>query len=552
MATLKDADKPQIPVELTKKLLLKHWYWFAISLVFFLGVGFLYLKVKAPLYNVYGTMMFNQNEDESAQQGLLGSLMSSFSMGNSSWVSVEDEIFKIQAHSTLKKLTIELGLNRAYVTKPGLLKKKIYHFNDSPLKIEIPEEVLDTMTYATDFRIKISDNGKEIHVKVKQGEYRTVFDDDIKGFPHNIQTPLGMFTITTTPYFKPEEDLDFRANLCSADFYVSDFREHFGVAMESKKSNAITLQTENCNIEMGKAIINHLMDIYNKGTIEDREAQSRATLQFLEERLVALYKDLDGSETTIANYKRTNNIVDPDVEAKYIFDLKQQADSSLIELEAQLAILRMVKEFLDGEQNRYALIPFAGGAKVFEQGSGITASIDAYNTLALEHMKLESNAKGSNTVLKQIESQLDALRKNLIISVDRTISATKISEKRISGENGQIQSRITSMPKMEQDLTNLYRDKEIKNQVYAYLLQKREETEIKLSRVLPSGKIIDEAYVDPEQESPKKGLVIAAMIFLAVAVPSTILYIRNRKCLVDKEQKQHIKEMEKEMNEIIG
>lgn len=544
---LNDADEPKIHFGTIIKYFIKNWYWFLISLVVFLGLGFLYLKIKHPTYAVTGTIMFNQNEDDEAPTGMLGSLMASFSMGGSNYVSVDDEVFKIKSHTAIRNLVKDLNLNKSYVNKPGLFKRKVYYYQESPLDIQIPDEVLDTISATTEFRITTGNNGKDIHVKVKQGDYRTVFNEDIKSFPYTVKTPLGRFTIVTTPYYKAEDDLDFRATVDSPDTYASEITEDIDAFPESKKSNAVIINYEAINTEMGKALINHLIEIYNEGSVADKRAQSEATLNFLNERLVKLYKDLDGSESTIANYKKNNNIVDPEVEAQYIFALKQQTNSALIELESQVAILKMVKEFLEGEQNKYALVPFAGGVKGFEQGSGLISTIDAYNTLALEHMKIESSAKGNNSSLKQIEAQMDAMRKNLMISVDRTLSAAKISASRVSGENGDISSRISSMPKMEQELTNLYRDKEIKNQVYAYLLQKREETEIKLARVLPAGKIIDAAYVDPEQVSPKKAVMICLFVFLGLFVPALTLYFRIKGQLTSEEDKKHLSEQEEEV-----
>jgi uncharacterized protein involved in exopolysaccharide biosynthesis len=549
-AKLNDVDEPKVHIGALKKYYIKNWYWFLISLIFFLGAGYIFLKVKNPTYAVTGTLMFNQNEDDDAQGGMLGSLMASFSMGGANYVSVDDEVFKIKSHTAIRQMVKDLNLNKCYTNKPGLFKRKIYYFQDSPLDIQIPDEVLDTISAATEFFITTGDNGKDIHLKVKQGIYKTVFSEDIKSFPYTVSTPLGRFTIVTTPYYKAEDDLNFKAVVESADFYASEIAEDIDAFPESKKSNAVIINYEAINTDMGKALINHLIEIYNEGSVADKRAQSEATLNFLNERLVKLYKDLDGSETNIAQYKKNNNIVDPEVEAQYIFSLKQQTNSTLIELESQVAILKMVKEFLDSEQNKYALVPFAGGVKGFEQGSGLVSTIDAYNTLALEHMKIESSAKGNNTSLKQIETQMDAMRKNLVISLDRTLSAAKISAARVSGENGEISSRISTMPKMEQELTNLYRDKEIKNQVYAYLLQKHEETEIKLARVLPAGKIIDAAYVDPEQVSPKKKVMICFFAFLGIFVPAVVLYWRIRKTLTPAEEAEHLAELEEDVNKL--
>lgn len=532
---------------------LRHWWWFAVSVVLFMGLGYLYIKIKSPMWVVHSSLMFNQNEDDDAGRGgLLGSLMSSFSLGSGSGVNVDDEIYKINSHSALMDVARTLELNKIYYSKPGLFKRKIWYYHNSPVAVEIPEEVLDTISYSTDFTINLDKDGKKAHIKVKQGEYKTVYNQTTT-LPATIKTPLATFVVRTTSYYQPGESLKVYATVTSADNYAKGFVEHIGVAPVSKRSNAVELQVEDVNVDRASEVLNTLMSRYNEKSIETRSEQSRATLDFLHGRLLKLYKELDASESGIAAYKRNNKFISPEAEAEYIFKMKQQADGGLIELETQLGILKMLKEFLVNESNQYSLVPVTGmGAPTSgTSGDGVNTAINAYNELVMERMKLQANAKSSNATLRQLENQIEAMRGNLVQSLDRSIIATDISIKRMDKGNGSIDSRISTMPRMEQELTNLYRDQEIKNRIYAYLLQKAEETEIKLARVLPTGMVIDYAYTEMEPESPKKGLVMVFMFMLGVVAPGCILYIRGKKQFVhsspeatDKEERDFEREIE--------
>lgn len=144
------------------KYWLKNWYWFLISLVFFIGMGLLYLKIKSPLYVVHSSIMFNQDEDnDGGNGGLLGSLMSSFSIGNSLGVNLDDEMYKLKSHTALCDLARTLDLNRNYYSKPGLFKRKIWYYGNSPVVVDVPADVLDTLGQATSFKITIPEGGKK-------------------------------------------------------------------------------------------------------------------------------------------------------------------------------------------------------------------------------------------------------------------------------------------------------------------------------------------------------------------------------------------------------
>ncbi len=508
------------------RYMLRRWWWFGISVAIFLTLGVLFMKIKHPNFTTYATVMFNQGDDENANGGgLLGTLMNSFSVGSSSYVNVEDEIIKIQSHSAIKQMVEELGLNPSYTGKTGLFDKKILYFGNAPVEIRTAPGMLDTIGSTTSFKIVVKNKGKKFDISVKQMG-KTVYDKTVTKLPVGIKTPLGTFTIDKTSYFRPQ-DITIKAVATNSDVFASDLFAHIDCYVQNKKANAVVVQVDGSNTKQNCAIARALIDLYNLRSIEHRSAQGRATLEFLNSRLLKMYNELETSETGIADYKRRNNIVDPEAEANYIFKLKQEADGGLIELESQLGILRMLREFLSTDANQYSLIPFTG---VSADGSeSINNAINSYNELVLQLITLQSNAKGSNAALRQIENQVKAMRANMLTTIDRSIQATEISIRRVNQAGGTISSRITSMPGMEKDLTNLYRDREIKNRIYAYLLQKREETELRVARTLPTGIIIDEPYTDPDSETPTTKGVLAVMFIVGILVPAVVLSIRSRK-----------------------
>ena len=509
-----------------KRYFLKRWWWFAISLFFFLGIGLFYLKTTNPVYETFGSIMFNQNEEgESPSNGMLSSLMSAFSIGSSmQGVVLENEIFKIQSHTAIRNVVKELDLNRCYSSKTSIFRRKTDYFQNSPITVETPSGMLDTISQPTNFTLKISNKGKKMHLKVKQGTYKTVFNQEIPGLPFAVKTPLGVFTLTATRYYQPQTDMTFKAGLYNSDEYATELFTKIDVFTAVKKSDAVKIKVEDSNTRRAKAIVTALVENYNLESIRDRSAQSQATLDFLNSRLLKMSSDLASSEQGIARYKEQNKIVSPEVEAEYIFKLKGQADGSLIQTEAQLGILRMLKDFLTSAKNDHALIPLTSISTGVDGADGVNAAINNYNELVLQLITLQSNAKGNNATLRQLESQISAMRSNMITTLDRAIAATQITARRLSSENGGINARLSSMPRIERQLTDLYRDSEIKNRIYIYLLQKREETEIKLARVLPQGKIIDEAYTDIEPISPKKWLMLAAMALIGFLIPFCVLY----------------------------
>lgn len=545
---VKESGETKFNLKLLLRFMLKRWWWFAISFVVIVGATAYYLKTTNPTYTTFARVMFNQDEDDdNMSRGGLSALMASFSMG-SSGVNVYDEILRMQSHSAIKRLVNELELNKDYSASTSIFRKDLIYFQNSPIEIETPAGMLDTISSDTEFKLKISDKGKKFHLKVKQGDYKTVFNQDIPKLPYTVSTPLGKFTLSPTSFYRGQ-DMTFKAYLSNPDDAASAVFVNIDVFLAEKKTNAVDVKVDDQNNKRAKAMANSLIDLYNQHSVADRSAQNKATLDFLNDRLHKLYSDLDNSGAGIANYKERHQIVDPKSEASYIFKVKEAANGAIVEKETTLGILNMLREFLVNDKNKHSLIPITGIPGNTSESAN--ASINTYNELVLELLRLQGSAKGNNSTLRQLENQVDAMRLNMLSSLDRSISAAKIALSRMHSENGTVDNRINSIPRMEQELTNMMRDNEIKNRIYAYLLQKREEAEVKLARTLPTGKIIDEAWTNYDTKRPQTFLILFASCLLALLIPACLLYTSYRNSVVVSDKsllRRQEKDLENEVN----
>ena len=505
------------------------WWVFLISIIGCVGLSLLYLKIKSPLFLTKTMVMVNQDDEESAGAvGGLGALMSSFSIGSAGGSNVEDEMLKMSSHTNMTSVIKHLELNKTYWSKPGIFDRKIWYYGDSPLKVEIPDAVLDTISVVTTFKLDIPKDGKNISLKVKQGEEGTILKTNFDKFPHAVKTPYGTFVIDTTKYFVKGEKLNFNASICNPNVTIEDINERIAITQVSKKANAILIDLEDVNTDRARDFLNTLVASYNERGLADKNEQALSTSKFIEERLLQLYTDLEVAETKIEDYKRDNQIVDAMAEAEYTFVRKERIETGMLEMETKAAVLQMIKDFLLSPENKYSLVPFTAD---FPEDP-----ITDYNELLLQRMKLESTTSENNTAFRTLTAQVDAMRLNVISTIDKSLQSTRIALADMRREASNAEKRMTGIPRMERELTALYRDQVIKNEIYGYLLQKREENQLKLMRNTPKGKVIDRAYTEIEPVSPNKIVVpVLGLIFgLIGGVVCTNYMISRRKRLADK------------------
>lgn len=498
---------------------LRHWYWFVISMVVCVGLGWVYMHKKSPQYLIKSVIMLNQNDEESGSLSSLSAIASQFGFGGGSSGSssnIYDEMTRLRSDSLLRQVVAVCHLNETSWADEGFFKPKAWYYGDSPYAIRVPQQVLDSISVATFFEIGYKP-GEATKIVVKQDDEK-VLDAEINSFPYTVRTPAATFVIDRTKYFKASEELKFHSMFIPTSLTAYDLMSCLSIGEVDKKGNAIYQDITAGDIRRGEATLNTITALYNKSRYDQKLKRRKEALAFVEERLLNLYRELEESENKIEQYKRDNKIVDPTAEAEYIFARKGAIESASTQTRTELEIYLMLRDMLSSPEKRYSLLPYATSVGQGED-LALTSAVGAYNDLILKRMELTSGLKGQSAQLDRINEQLNALRDNILTTLSREIQAKKIALSAVEGENGVSNNRITEIPSMEKHLTQLYRDREVKNAIYAFLLQKREEAEIAVQQVEPIIEVIDSAYADPEPVSPKPMLVYGVAGFFGLVLP---------------------------------
>lgn len=494
----------------------RNWWMFAISLVACLTLAATYIYVKHDLYVIHAKVLVAYDEGG----GSMGAtLMQSLSLGGVGGNNVEDEILVMGSHSIKEQTVAELGLNRNYSSPDGLLKKK-YYYNNSPIVVDAPKELFDTLSTSLKFVIDVNDKADDIEVTVSEGWFNTLAEAESTSFPMVVNTPYGIFSIDTTKYYVPGESITVKANISGNSILAEAYSEEVGVEKSERKANGISLYMEDINIQRGKDFLNKMIELYNRRGQLEKDEMAINTGKFIDERLASLYTALSASEEEIQKYKQDNNIVDVTAEAAYLMQQKGSIEGALLEANTEYEILKMTHEFLTKPENNYSMIPFSS------EISGSGTAIGTYNNLILRRMELEKNAKGNNTILKSINEQIDTIRVNILKSVSRELASAEVALNELKQRERSSSNRLSQVPTQEREFLELQREQVIKNTLYSFLLQKREENQLVLAATTPKGKIVDDAFAFNKPIAPKKTMILFVALFLGLLIPALWLYIK--------------------------
>ena len=497
---------------------IRHWWLFALSFIFCFGILFLYLRKTLPSYIVSSTVLVDDHSLSFAGIGnSKGNSMLKSMIGGGD-VNVFNEIEILASENLAAKTVDALDINCRYYEKTGFLKKED-HYGTSPIIVEAPKELFDTLSVTLPFKIKVYDDGKT-DITVKKGMFSNYAE--LKGveLPATVKTPFGLFVVKPTQYFTPKHEYSITASVAGNIPAALELQKDMTVDLKAKKTDIVYMDVMDNDVKRGRDILNTLVRLYNERGMKESDTQGMTTARFIDERLSLIYKNLMGSEAEIEAYKKAHNLIDPVAQAKTTIIKGETSESAIIALETQYRIASMIKGFITDPANKHSLIPF-------ESDSLSAKMVRTYNALITQRQHLETSAKADNPALVQLDQQLNAMRENMLGSVNNALGAMRIKIDRAKDLQGESKGDMSQFASTERETRNLYRNQAIQNELYIFLLQKREENALKMAAAQPKGKLVDEAYAASEPVKPKKPLLAFVALMMTFAIPFCILYVKK-------------------------
>ena len=497
---------------------IRHWWLFALSFIFCFGILFLYLRKTLPSYIVSSTVLVDDQSLSFAGIGNpKGNSMLKSVMGGGD-VNVFNEIEILASENLAAKTVDALDINCRYYEKTGFLKKQD-HYGTSPIIVEAPKELFDTLSVTLPFKIKVYADGKT-DITVKKGMFSNYAE--LKGveLPATVKTPFGLFVVKPTQYFTPKHEYSITASVAGNIPAALELQKDMTVDLKAKKTDIVYMDVMDNDVKRGRDILNTLVRLYNERGMKESDTQGMTTARFIDERLSLIYKNLMGSEAEIEAYKKAHNLIDPVAQAKTTIIKGETSESAIIALETQYRIASMIKGFITDPANKHSLIPF-------ESDSLSAKMVRTYNALITQRQHLETSAKADNPALVQLDQQLNAMRENMLGSVNNALGAMRIKIDKAKDVQGESKGDMSQFASTERETRTLYRNQAIQNELYIFLLQKREENALKMAAAQPKGTMVDEAYAASEPVKPKKPLLAFVALIMTFALPFCILYVKK-------------------------
>ncbi len=530
----KKEHKRSINFQNIYKILVLNWQWFLLSLLICLGGAMLYLRYKTPTYEVSAKMLV-KDEQKNRPGGNMSQMLSNMQdfgiMTNSAGVENEVEILK--SHLLAREAIVKLKLYASYKLE-GLVKNtEIY--KHQPVNVDLSQEALnqmdaDLLESINTLKVTVTKEADGYVIEgtvLRKGKESDSFHKTVKTLPVSLKTSLGTVTVSSNlanadpaTLKKFESGRSLYVTLEPPMYVAKKYVSGMNVKPKSRKTSIAKITVNSSNKLRAIDFIKALVESYNEQANEDKNEVALKTEEFINGRLEKIDAELGSTEGELESYKKRNHVTQFQLDASQTLKEESAYAAKLMEANTQLQLISYLREFVDNPANKYEIIP----SNVGLTDPASTTLIANFNQAVLDRNRLLKSASEQSPQVLTLTQTLDEIRPTIRTALIQAQRSTEILRQGIEEKYNIYQNRIANSPERERVLTQIGRQQEVKSGLYLLLLQKREENSISLAATADKGKLIDEPQVEGKV-SPKKKMILALALLLALGIPSLVLYL---------------------------
>ncbi|HEY9260455.1 exopolysaccharide transport family protein, partial [Chitinophaga sp.] len=269
--------------------------------------------------------------------------------------------------------------------------------------------------------------------------------------------------------------------------------------------------------------VNELISVYNKAAVEDKNRTSANTMSFVEERLRIVSTELGQAETQVEHFKTAEGIVDIGEQSKLFLASVQENDRKISEANMQLSVLDAVEKYVDSQNPGGNIVPGTLGLS----DPVLLELVTRLTETELQLDRLRKTTGENSPLLASLNRQCERLKPAIKENIGSLRANLQAGMTRLQAENSRNMGIIRSVPGKEKALLEVSRQQVIKNNIYTFLLEKREETALAYAAAVSDSRVVDAAESAAYPFSPQKPMVLAISVLAALSLVAGFVSLKD-------------------------
>lgn len=516
---LNDSEDEGIKWQDFSIVLLKQWYWIALSLIVALIVAVLFIMHTTPTYTRSSSLLVKSDEkgSNSSSTSLPKEFQNLGLMGSN--ININNEIQTISAPVLVEEAVKRLHLDVQMNVERGFHQEPLY--DHAPVQLLLPQ--IDDEENCS-FKMRLNRDQTAELWDFKWGKDKSDSRHLKVRFSTMSRTPVGVVVIQSTPYWsKSFTDEEISVVKSPLSYVGGSYSSRLTVELSEKESTILNISLIDASRQRADDFIFKLIDVYNEQWLKDRNRVAESTYEFISERLNALASELGDVDQKISDYK--SSAMMPDVDAASTLYMSESAKNNdqILMLNNQLGMARYIRQYLAASNKDGQYLPTNTGIG----STGIETMIAEYNKGVSKRNEILQNTSENSPFVQQTDTDLKLQKNAILHSLDNLIAQLEGQVKSWQGNEAQTNQKLASAPHQVKQLLSVGRQQKVKEALYIYLLQKREENELSKTFTAWNTRIIQPPVGSDHPSSPRKSMIMLVAFAIGICVPVGFFYLRE-------------------------
>ena len=497
-------------------IVLNHWKWFVLSALICLLAGTLYVLHYTPVYSRSASILIKEDMKSSSALDVTSSF-SDLGFGVSR-VNVNNELVNFQSPDLMMSVVRNLDLDVSYSSK-GTFHNIPRYGNSLPIKVrflsvEFNESASLTVSPADSMHVILSH-----FVRGKEKYHETVL---MVAYGDTVDTPAGRILVERAFTFG-QQDFTEPIFVNRVGYRTATDRCMRGLtaSLSGKNTTVIELTYKDVVVQRADDVLWMIINVYNENWIKDKNIISTSANEFINERLSIIEQELGSVDKAIVSFRSSHRLPDNNAVSQDM-QLSTEAGKLLIDLNNQLSIAHILRSDVLGA-SAGALLP----ANVGLSDANTQSLITQFNNDMLQRNRLAENSSEDNLLVKDLDGQMASLRQAILTSLDNYIKSLNIQISSTEQVQHDFDARVIAVPRQAGEILSDERQQKVKEALYIFLLQKREENELSQAFTAYTTRIISSPGGSNSPVAPNKKMILLVALFLGLAIPFGFLYLRE-------------------------
>ncbi|MBR5092582.1 MAG: polysaccharide biosynthesis tyrosine autokinase, partial [Bacteroidales bacterium] len=497
-------------------IVLNNWYWFVISVVVcVIGAAFIY-KAQPKSYSAHGTILVRDDDNKRGySKANMDAILSNMGMQGSG-MSLENEMYMLRSSWLMSQVVSRLDLNH-YCNRHDLFRKETY-YKDAPVMLVL-EDRKEGREASLGLQVSLKANNKYAYEGV--WKEKKIKGEAYYNQPVNLDDTVTFILEKTPRYNDSFEGVKLNVGVRPVWPLARTMIGSLSVSRVDKMATILSISYTDSNPQRANDIVDTLIAVYNDDAVNDKNKVAQKTEEFIAERIALISSELGDVDAEVEQLKKQSNLGDFEGVSGQVLQSVTKYSEQVVQLEVEYRAIEYVKNYVSDPANSEQLLP----ANVAVSDGATQSMIASYNQLVNQYQKVKTTGGVNNPQVRNLKSQMTAQLAAINTSIDNLLKTTSMRLREARNQEARSRGQIAAIPTQTKAVTEVGRQQKIKEELYLYLLSKREETAMNLAITMANAKVVEPAIVG--LKGPRLMMFALVALVLGLAIPAVVMFLIN-------------------------